>query len=298
MGGLDIFKANGQKKDWDAPENLKYPINSPKDDFSIYFTEAETMGYFSSNRYGGQGSDDIYSFVFTPPTELILSIATKELLEDGSIVSLDQVDIEILKEENEFDEVLFASLKTDEYGLNETTIKYNDKYTIRGSKEEYFTQSKKIEPIFNSKNDTIYLELIFEKIIIDKPIVIKNIYYDFDKWNIRKDAAIELDKIVTILLENPDIIIELGSHTDARGTFYYNDNLSQNRAESAVRYIIDNGISEDRITAKTYGENFPVNKCIDGVFCSEEDYQLNRRTEFKVTGYSTSQPVIYSANDE
>jgi outer membrane protein OmpA-like peptidoglycan-associated protein len=138
--------------------------------------------------------------------------------------------------------------------------------------------------------------LIFERIVIDKPIVIENIYYDYNKWNIRHDAAIELDKIVTLLTDNPQIIIELGSHTDSRGTKIYNENLSQRRAESAVQYIISKGISKDRITAKGYGEYELVNNCSDGVQCTEPEHQMNRRTEFKVTGFSEKQPVINSAS--
>jgi peptidoglycan-associated lipoprotein len=107
-------------------------------------------------------------------------------------------------------------------------------------------------------------------------------WYDFDKSNIRPDAAKELDKLVTILIENPTIWIELGSHTDSRGNDQYNQWLSQSRANSAVQYIIDRGIDKSRITAKGYGESVPVNQCTNGVVCSEADHQLNRRTEFKI----------------
>lgn len=106
--------------------------------------------------------------------------------------------------------------------------------------------------------------------------------YDFDKSNIRKDAAVELDKLVAIMKENPTIWIELGSHTDSRGNDQYNKWLSQSRANSAVQYIIDRGIEKSRITAKGYGESVPVNQCTNGVKCSEADHQLNRRTEFKI----------------
>ena len=293
MGGLDLFKASGQKKSWSEPENLKYPINSPKDDFAVYFTKTGEAGYFSSNRYGGQGSDDIYSFAYSPPTEIILAVTTKEILEDGTLALLEDVSIDVIDNNDE----VFASLDQFSPGLYYGTLDCNQHYTVKGTKDEYFSQSTSVETICETKNDTVYVELIFEKIVIDKPIVIENIYYDFDKWNIRPDAAVELDKIVELLQENPDIIIELGSHTDARGSDKYNENLSQKRAESAVQYIIDNGISKDRITAKGYGEYVPVNECVNGVYCSEEDHQLNRRTEFKVTGFSEKQPVIYSAKD-
>ena len=128
-------------------------------------------------------------------------------------------------------------------------------------------------------------DLYLEQIIINKPIRIDNIYYDFDKSNIRPDAAIELDKLVKIMHDNPTIWIELSSHTDSRGNDQYNQWLSQSRANSAVQYIIDRGINKNRITAKGYGESMLLNKCSNGVKCSEADHQLNRRTEFKITKF-------------
>lgn len=125
--------------------------------------------------------------------------------------------------------------------------------------------------------------LYLEKIQLNKEIKIENIYYDFDKSNIRADAAVELDKLVKILKENPTIWIDLDSHTDSRGDDTYNQALSQRRAEAAVKYIVDKGISKNRITAKGYGESRLLNKCSNGVQCTTEEHQLNRRTEFKIT---------------
>ncbi|MBN2779169.1 MAG: OmpA family protein [Bacteroidales bacterium] len=298
MGGLDLFKSSGSKNKWASPENLKYPINSPKDDFAVIFTEPETMGYFSSNRYGGLGNDDIYSFVYSPPpppvpTELMLSVTTYERLDDGKLIPLPGINVhyhlEALTEENPVPEI--------SAGVYQTTLNCDETYMIHGTNSDFFAQSQQITTQCETMNDTVFVQLVFDRIVIDKPIVIENIYYDYDKWNIRPDAAIELDKIVALLIENPQIIIELGSHTDARGTKWYNENLSQKRAESAVQYIVSNGIAKDRITAKGYGEYQLVNKCADGVKCSEEEHQLNRRTEFKVTGFSKNQPVIYSATE-
>jgi outer membrane protein OmpA-like peptidoglycan-associated protein len=111
---------------------------------------------------------------------------------------------------------------------------------------------------------------------------LENIYYDFDQWSIRSDAAIELDKLVKIMNENPTIWIELGSHTDSRGKDAYNLKLSQKRAESAVQYIISKGIDKNRITAKGYGESQLLNRCANGIECNDAEHQLNRRTEFKI----------------
>jgi hypothetical protein len=117
---------------------------------------------------------------------------------------------------------------------------------------------------------------------------IETIYYDFDKWFIRSDAEKELDRLVQLMKENP-VSVELGSHTDSRGSFEYNIDLSQKRAESAVRYIVLQGISASRISAKGYGESQLMNECSDGVPCSPAKHQANRRTEFKVTGFSESE---------
>ncbi len=298
MGGLDLFKAEGSKSSWSKPENLKYPINSPKDDFSIYVVESDSIGYFSSNRYGGLGSDDIYSFVYTPPpppipTNLTLVVNTYERMDDETIVALEGVEVHYhINGENNA-----TSIEESSPGIYITTLDCNANYLVNGTKEGYFTQVYSFETVCETMNDTVYAQLILDKIVINKAIAIENIYYDYDKWNIRPDAAIELDKIVDILVENPSIIIELGSHTDSRGSDYYNQTLSQKRAESAVQYIIDNGIAKSRITAKGYGETVLVNKCSNGVKCTDEEHQMNRRTEFKVTGFSKEQPVIYSAQD-
>lgn len=128
-------------------------------------------------------------------------------------------------------------------------------------------------------------DLYLEMITLNKPIRLENIYYDFDKAGIRPDAAIELDKLVRIMKDNPTMWIELGSHTDSRGNDQYNQWLSQRRANSAVQYIIDQGIHKNRISAKGYGESQLLNRCAKGVKCSETEHQLNRRTEFKIVKY-------------
>ena len=127
-------------------------------------------------------------------------------------------------------------------------------------------------------------DLLLGKYAVDQIFRLENIYYDFDKWNIRSDAAVELDKVVAFLNDNPDITVELGSHTDSRGSFKYNERLSDRRATSAVEYIIKTGISNKRITAKGYGETQLVNRCSDGVQCTDQEHQDNRRTEVKITG--------------
>ncbi len=145
-----------------------------------------------------------------------------------------------------------------------------------------FTKTDKISTIGRKYSEDFYADFEVEKIVIDKPIVLENIYYDFDKWNIRPDAAAELDKLAKLLQDNPEIDIEMGSHTDSRGSDQYNMVLSEKRANAAVKYLISKGIESKRLTYKGYGETIHVNQCKNDVPCSEVEHQKNRRTEFKV----------------
>ncbi len=142
-----------------------------------------------------------------------------------------------------------------------------------------------IESAIDGKDRGILIaDIPMKKIVKGEAIRLDNIYYDYNKWNIRTDAKPALDNLLRTLRRNP-IIIELGSHTDSRGTDDYNQELSNKRAKSAVDYIVSRGVKPSRITAKGYGESVPLNRCIDGIKCTDEEYQFNRRTEFKVTGF-------------
>jgi len=160
-------------------------------------------------------------------------------------------------------------------------------YTVKAMMVNYIADCSPI-PINSMKPGTTIETprvLLLDKLVINKAFRVENIYYDFDKSNIREDAKPELDKLVRIMKENM-INVELGSHTDCRGSFEYNDKLSQSRAESAVNYIISTGIDKSRIAAKGYGERQLTNACVDGVKCTPEEHQANRRTEFKVIGFN------------
>ncbi len=166
----------------------------------------------------------------------------------------------------------------------EYVIEPNITYDVAGAKRHYFTEHTD-QYSGTEKYGEVFWIVPLGEIELDKAIALEKIYYDLNKADIRPDAAVELDKLVTILKENPDIKIELSSHTDSRGSDDYNKSLSQRRAESAVAYIINQGIASIRITAKGYGEEALVNKCSNGTPCSKEEHQRNRRTEFKVTEY-------------
>ncbi|WP_316799823.1 OmpA family protein [Pedobacter frigidisoli] len=274
MGGLDVYQALRQGGGIGVIENLGYPFNSPQDDFSFSLNEKGGIVYLSSNREGGVGSDDIYSI----DQKAILAFKLEGRVFDRktsdplteAVVTLSKVNGSVIKTE------------TDENGFYEFNLAKESEYNVSAEKTAYRSDVENLATIGLTTSEVLKQDLYLEAIELMKGIRLENIYYDFDKWNIRPDAAVELDKLVKILLENPTIWIELGSHTDSRGKDGYNLSLSQKRAESAVQYIISKGIAKNRITAKGYGETQLLNKCSNGVECSDADHQLNRRTEFKI----------------
>jgi peptidoglycan-associated lipoprotein len=277
MGGLDIFSAkiNGEKIT--NVQNMGYPTNSPQDDFAFIST-GKLTGFLSSNRTGGLGSDDIYSFtekeiIIVKPTYSlegrVLNKETNKAIK-GANVQLSSGGAIVKAISGENGEFQFKMAEQSSYSLSADRVGY-----IRSS-------TANVSTVGLNKSAVLSKDLYLSEIIIGKAIRIDNIFYDFDKFNIRPDAALELDKLVTTLNENPTIWIELGSHTDSRGNDAYNQKLSQNRANAAVAYIVSKGIAKERITAKGYGETVLVNQCKNGIKCTDEEHQLNRRTEFKI----------------
>ena len=303
FGGLDLFVAK-RRSGKITVENLAQPVNSTHDDFGIYLFKAD-RGFFSSNRPEGKGDDDIWTFVNDDPNlktvNYFLEGVTMTHVDDEKTEILRNVRVKLIDySENVLDEVL-----TGNDGKFNFRVYENEHYILMAEKEgaeaeqfyvtrqDYNTVGKSIpqeeltQLVTNVTFDTL---MILDKIIIDKSIVLENIYYDFAKWDIRADAAVELDKLVDILYDNPEISIELSSHTDSVDTESYNQRLSQRRAESAVSYIIEAGIDKDRMTAKGYGEAIPIarNTNPDGTD-NPEGRQKNRRTEFKVTRIDKTQ---------
>jgi len=274
MGGLDIFSALRNAGGIGQIENLGYPFNSPQDDFGFSLNEKGGIVYLSSNRDNGLGNDDIY----TVDQKMIIAFKLEGRVYDkktnqpiaGALVTLTKVNGSSLKAE------------TDENGGFKFNLSRESEYNLLGEKTNYRSDVENLATIGLTSSQVLVQNLYLEQVEINKAIRLENIYYDFDKWNIRPDAAIELDKLVKIMIDNPTIWIELGSHTDSRGKDNYNLTLSQKRAESAVQYIISRGIDKNRIAAKGYGETQLLNKCTNGVECSDADHQLNRRTEFKI----------------
>jgi len=278
MGGLDIYKAGETDGNTAKVENMGYPINSPQDDFAFNMNEISINPkgkvYLSSNRTGGEGSDDIYSFVERKVLTLrlegvVYNKKTNQPIKNAQ-VTLSKIEGAVL------------SVETDTDGKFGFKLEEQSDYSLKGNKTGFLSDNTSLTTKNLAISTVIKKDLFLDSIIPNKAIRLENIYYDFDKSNIRPDAAIELDKLVKILSDNPTIWIELGSHTDSRGNSQYNKWLSQSRANSAVQYIVDHGISKNRITAKGYGESELLNRCSDGVKCTEEEHQLNRRTEFKI----------------
>ena len=181
-------------------------------------------------------------------------------------------------------------MKTGADGVYKAVVDKPAEFSVKAMKPTYISDCTpfSIKEVLPGSVTQAPRDLMLDKLELNRIFKIDNIYYDFNKFNIRADAAPELDKLVKIMEENP-INVELGSHTDCRGSDSYNERLSQNRAESAVNYIVSKGIHSTRIVAKGYGEKQLTNKGADGVLGSDEEQQMNRRTEFKVTEYSSEQ---------
>lgn len=277
MGGYDVFVAVGSKSNFGRATNMKSPINSTQDDF-WFLVENSTKGYFSSNRKGGKGDDDIYIYNYVKPKPVlsarvrVFDSETNETLDSATLTFRD----------------LFGNGLGRVYTSNQqpSFFKMRNKmnYTFNVSKRGYYPVEKNVAtPDSVTKlNDTIMVDIPMTMLKTNAVFVLNNILYDLDKSDIRKDAALELDKLVEILLDNPRIKVELSSHTDSRGNDKYNLGLSQRRAESAVKYLVSRGIAAGRLVPKGYGESKLLNECGNGVECTEEQHQLNRRTEFKI----------------
>ncbi|EEI91939.1 OmpA family protein [Sphingobacterium spiritivorum ATCC 33300] len=282
MGGLDVFKAVGSKSSFRGRENLKSPVNSSTDDFAYVVSaddEERQYGYFSSNRIGGAGGDDIYSFVYTKP-KITIRLQGK-VFDKESTDPLGQTQVRIFDDKGKLLSTFFASSPTFD---TELQSKLAQKIVV--SKDGFMSDSLFVPAIRATKDTTLFASFKLQPVNKEGIVfVLDNIYYDFNKSDIRPDAAKVLDQLVNTMTENPTLQIELSSHTDSRGSDSYNMKLSDRRAKSAVEYIISKGIAKERLVSKGYGESKLVNECANGVKCTEEQHQANRRTEVKVLKY-------------
>jgi outer membrane protein OmpA-like peptidoglycan-associated protein len=287
LGGLDIYKislADAIKSNGKV-EHVSYPVNSSADDFGWTQDSTGTKGFFTSDRFSN--NDNIYSFDYKFIEQLKKIFITGFVKEKDSLSPLKGATVFLYNVTE--DSVLIT--KADINGKYEFLVNPNSKIIIKAIEKSYTYDCLSAVGNNNSqqKDTTINAprDLVLGKFAVGLVWKLNNIRYDFDKANIRPDATPILDSLVRILKKYP-VAVELGSHTDSRGSFAYNERLSQHRADSAVAYLIKKGIAPERITAKGYGEYKLTNKCTDDVKCSEAAHQANRRTEVKVTDLAAS----------
>ncbi|MCL2650138.1 MAG: OmpA family protein [Candidatus Azobacteroides sp.] len=292
MGGLDIFKATLTKKGNWVVENMKTPVNSSGDDFGITFAGKSESGFFSSNRNDPRGNDHIYSFSLPN-----INIFVEGLVLDRDEEVVENAIIRIVGKDGT-NEKIFAK-KDGSYRLE--LVRGMD-YVMMANAPGFLNQKQSLTTPKDEKSETFYVD--FSLASITKPVLIENIFYDFNKATLRNESQKALDEMITLLKDNPNITIELMAHTDRIGSDQYNQSLSQQRAQSVVDYLIKGGIEQERLTAAGYGKTQPktVTKNIakqyeflpEGAVLSESFIQtltpeqqgiadqINRRTEFRV----------------
>ena len=292
MGGLDIFKATKKSEGGWIVENMKSPINSFSDDFGITFAGQDEYGFFSSNRNDGRGSDHIYSFEY--PT---IKIQIEGWVLDRDQIEIPDATIRIVGKDGTNEKIIARK-----DGTYVTLAKLDMEYVMMASAQGYLNQKQTLTTSNEEKSQIYYVD--FSLPSITKPVLIENIFYDFDKATLRPESKDALDELIKMLEDNPNVTIELASHTDRKGSETYNQNLSQRRAQSVVDYLIAGGIEKERLTAVGYGKLKPktVNKktheqypflpeeqLLDEEFVQtltpeqqEITDQINRRTEFQV----------------
>lgn len=321
MGGLDIFRTyKSDKNAWSPPNNLKSPINSGADDFGFLVDPKSVAegkkaskpgdliksGYFTSNRKaeGAKGGDDIYRFEqrIPPPKPPKVDTVPQQQLAYKLILEGYVLEKIFAEPNNPNSKILGrkplsgAVVKTEggkkqsftvkEDGFFRMELAENTDYTFNASLPGYLSNNARFSTKGIAKDpanpvQTFEIEIVLDQIFRNKEIVLENIYYDYDKWDIRPDAEPTLNRLAEVLKQNADIRIQLGSHTDCRGNDAYNQTLSQRRAQSAVNYLISKGIDATRLSAKGYGESQPAVTCACSS-CTEAEHQTNRRTTFKV----------------
>ena len=285
LGGLDVFVGDIDNSGKVSNiQNVGADVNSPKDDFAYIIDPETRRGFFSSNKEGGQGSDDIYKFLETKRLKCVQELygvitdAETGAVLPGAKLTLydDQMNLK-------------NSVAADGSGLYSFAVECGKTYYVRAEKPEYTTRelSVTIEKTSGKTNLPIALEKATCKVTVGddlgKCFGIKMIYFDLDKSNIRTEAALDLEKILAVLNDYPNMKLDIRSHTDSRASHQYNEALSDRRAKSTIQWLVKNGIVPNRLTGRGYGETELVNKCADGVPCTEEEHQANRRSEFIIT---------------
>ena len=274
LGGLDVFFTKEVDGKWASVRNVGIPVNSNADDFAFNMNEATGEGFVSSNRSGGKGSDDIYSIKrLIPICDVLL---TANVMDAKTKLSIDSATTSISDNEGNI-----ASTKTSSNeGVSEFMLVCDKAGKLIVSKEGY---NSKIVDLKISNEEFTSIDVMLdpiEKIIVAEKIELNTIYFDFDKSNIKAEAAFELDKLVQIMNKYPEMTVSIESHTDSKGPSSYNQRLSERRAKTTSQYLISKGIDSSRLSSAGKGESSPIVDCTN---CSKEEDQLNRRSEFIIT---------------
>ncbi len=308
LGGFDIFSTSiDSSGKYSPPANLPYPINSGGDDFNL-IKVSDSMGYISSSRSGGAGLDDIYSFQIEP--DFSIDTSTTKIIEAKSDTitpkKIKKIFLALKVQENVYSNADDPNSKiigkravpsaivrfnenfdfqTDANGVLINQINFDTIYNITVGKDKYLTANQVLaiskEDEYNDDISTINIKITLDKLYLNKEIVLKNIYYDYDKWDLRPESENTLNILFNLLKNNPEFKVNIGSHTDCRGDIEYNIELSQKRAQSVVDYLIKKGITRERLNAVGYGESNPIINC-ECEKCTEDQHQLNRRTTFEL----------------
>jgi outer membrane protein OmpA-like peptidoglycan-associated protein/tetratricopeptide (TPR) repeat protein len=284
MGGLDLYRTTGAEGLWEAPVNLGHPLNTSYNDYTILFL-TDTTGYITSDRPGGAGRDDIYAFTKLRPVPVkpvVVSIQGRVRdQKTRQIIPFSTVSLYRVEPGNNF--VALDTFKTDQTGQYKFALERGKDYRLVGTAPEYlanevFVSTKTIDKTTTLEAD---IDISLERIELNRPIVLQNIYYDFDKADLRIESLNELDKLVALMVDNPGLTIQMGSHTDTNGPEGYNIALSKRRALSVVNYLTEKGVAKKRITWLGFGESQPL------IYpeMSDEDEQANRRSEFRIQAF-------------
>lgn len=277
FGGLDIYRAAYSNGTGTKIVNLGSPVNTSRDDFAFAVQANKGIVYLTSNREGGAGRDDIYGVDIA---DLLAQWKVKARAWLAGIVydketntPLANATVELVNSAGKKTQV---STGTD--GSYRLEVERSTAYSLTVARKGYQNDADRL---ITDTSAIYHKDLYLTLLALDSGLVLPNIYYDFDKYNIRPDAAKILNGVAVLLNRYPDVKVELGSHTDSRGGDAYNLWLSQKRAESAVAYLIKRGVAKERITARGYGETRLINRCANGVKCTVHEHQANRRTEIK-----------------
>jgi outer membrane protein OmpA-like peptidoglycan-associated protein len=293
LGGLDIYFSVPEQGVFNSIENMGFPVNSPRDDFGMVLDSTGMKGYFTSNRPGGKGDDDIYFLKIKHVPVVVKGVIrdrdSRDILADASISVI-----------NESGNTILTSITRSD-GQFEFEVNKGQSYIINVIKEKYFENEKSVSTGTLRPNDEVFTEIFMEKQIEEKTdnspapksmeeedgiplqvVELEYLNYELDKGEITPAAAKIMDRLIALLKQYPEMEIRIESHTDSRGSDDYNMLLSKKRARAAFDYVVSQGIDPRRLLYHGYGETRLLNNCGNGVQCAEEQHEVNRRSIVKV----------------